>query len=149
MWGRCPVRPPCERRKPMPPGDINESRLRAVASLEAEVVGDTMWPRAERRGLVQAAVVRSPVAYHSAGSRWGTATLKLYKDRDILPALSCGHTSASTRVMRPGRRLRRRTRTAGRAALGLRQWRGGARCGASQMGPVRASGWLPLSPAVV
>jgi len=31
-------------------------------------------------------LVRSPVAYHSAGSRWGTATLKFYDRRDNLGA---------------------------------------------------------------
>jgi hypothetical protein len=29
-------------------------------------------------------LARSPVAYHSAGSRWGTATLKFYDRRDNL-----------------------------------------------------------------
>jgi hypothetical protein len=29
-------------------------------------------------------LVRSPVAYHSAGTRWGTATLKFYDRRDNL-----------------------------------------------------------------
>jgi hypothetical protein len=29
-------------------------------------------------------LVESPETYHSAGLRWGTATLKLYEGRDIL-----------------------------------------------------------------
>jgi hypothetical protein len=29
-------------------------------------------------------LVRPPVAYHSAGIRWGTATFKFYEGRDIL-----------------------------------------------------------------
>jgi hypothetical protein len=34
--------------------------------------------------LLQVFPVRSPVTYHPAGSRWGTATLKFYEGRDIL-----------------------------------------------------------------
>ena len=48
----------CGCRKPMPPGDIHEHPSGAVAPLDAEVVqvGDAIWQRAERRGLVQGAV---------------------------------------------------------------------------------------------
>ena len=33
-------------------------------------------------------LVRSPVAYHPVGPRWGTATLKFYEGRDILSGTS-------------------------------------------------------------
>jgi hypothetical protein len=36
-------------------------------------------------------LVRSPVAYHSAGTRWGTATFKFYEGRDILSPAGFEH----------------------------------------------------------
>ncbi len=51
-------RRPCGCRKPMPPGDTHESRLRRVAPLDPELVQvtDAIGQRAQRRGLVQGAV---------------------------------------------------------------------------------------------
>ena len=55
-------------------------------------------------------LVRSPVAYHPAGSRWGTATLKFYEGRDILTGCPCplcgpGHGCDWVRAWSPVSRL--------------------------------------------
>ena len=50
-------------------------------------------------------LVRSPVAYHSAGSRWGTATLKFYDRRDNLARTpGCRCREPSDAVQCPGER---------------------------------------------
>jgi len=43
--------------------------------------------------LLRVFLVRSPVAYHPAGSRRGTATLKFYEGRDNLPSVNGRGTS--------------------------------------------------------
>jgi hypothetical protein len=59
-------------------GDLRNRRvrLRAAAVL---LIG-----LAHAGSLLRVFLVRSPVAYHPAGSRWGTATLNFYEDRDNL-----------------------------------------------------------------
>jgi hypothetical protein len=56
-------------------------------------------------------LARPPVAYHSAGTRWGTATFKFYEGRDILSGCvgsCCGQVWWSAQVGCPGSGMFRR-----------------------------------------